>query len=57
MSEKEEVPPPKLCDLNLQAMALVYKDNTKTADQIVEGPEVTATVPEDDAEEMIKDYD
>ena len=53
MSESEEVPPTKLCELNLSAMALVYKDNTKTLDQIVQEPEVAATVTDDDADEMI----
>jgi hypothetical protein len=53
MSDGPEVPPIKVCDVNLKGLALHYKDTTKTLKEIIEKPVAAATVTADAQDDMI----
>ena len=55
MSETEEIPPDKICNLKLSTLALNFSDSMKTIDQLADSIEETAN--ETDAEDMADPYD
>jgi hypothetical protein len=48
MSDKEGIPPDKICNLKLSALALTYAESMNTIDQLADGIEEAANVTETD---------